>query len=80
MVRERYSFIILVLISVILSGSALMISIKQNRDSDRKWCQVVDSLIITPAIKPADPKKDPSRERSYEIYIKLVNLDKALGC
>lgn len=78
--KERYSYVILVLISVLLSGGAVIFGIVHDAANQRKFCDVVSSIATKPIQKPADPKKDPSRERSYTIYMKFVHLDHSLGC
>lgn len=78
--KERYSFIILVIISVICSSAAVGYSIRLNSESEHKWCQIVDSLTANPVPKPVNPKADPSRERSWEIYLEFISLRRSLGC
>jgi hypothetical protein len=77
---ERRGYVVLVLISVFLSLTVLLYTAKQQRDSNHQFCDVFNALVQTPVHKPADPKADPSRERSYEIYLKFVKLDRNLGC
>lgn len=79
--KERRGYIILVLISMILSGAVLLFGVIQQDRNDHKFCDMFNTIInSSPAPKPADPKKDPSRARSYNIYVKFVTLDKSLGC
>lgn len=80
MTKERRAYLVLVFISIILSLSVLLLGAKQQRESDHQFCDVFNALVATPVHKPADPKKDPTRERSYEIYVKFVKLDRNLGC
>lgn len=79
--KERRGYIVLVLISMILSGAVLLFGVVQERNNEHKFCDVFDTLISSsPRPTPANPKTDPSRARSYEIYVKFVALDKSLGC
>jgi hypothetical protein len=78
--RERRSYIVLVLISVVLSLASIMYSVRLVNGSNHQWCDIVDTIIITPVQKPADPKAHQSRERAWEYYQKFVKLDISLGC
>lgn len=89
--RERRSYIVLVSISVMLSVLTFFLALHQtnmnaNRleteqaANNRKFCDVINSFIVTKVPKPADPKANPSRERNWELYIKFVRLDNSLGC
>lgn len=78
--KERYSFIFLVVFSVLLATMAVMISLYRINDSNHKWCQIVNTIIEVPAPKPDNPKADPSRERAWEFYIEFVVLKQSLGC
>lgn len=44
------------------------------------WCKLFDTLTSTPVEKPADPKKNPSREQAYVFYAELMGLKKSYGC
>jgi hypothetical protein len=86
---ERRGYIFLTLVNILMSVGAVLVALHQidvdHRDSlhqifvnNQKFCQVLE---ITPAApKPADPKANPSRERSYEAYLKVVRLRESLGC
>jgi hypothetical protein len=78
--KARYSFVFLVLLSVISSTLAVVISVQQIANSNHKWCQIVSSLTAMPVPKPSDPTANPSRERSWEIYVQFVELKRSLGC
>jgi hypothetical protein len=77
---ERYSFIILVLISVICSSAAVGYGIHQDANSEHKWCQIINTITAIPVDKPANPKENPSRERSWEFYQEFITLKRSLGC
>lgn len=78
--KTRYSFIFLVMLSVVGSILAVFISVQQIANSNHKWCQIVTSITAMPVPKPADPTANPSRERSWEIYVQFVELKRSLGC
>lgn len=77
---SRRPYIVLAVISVVLSVAVLLLGVQEQHSNNHKFCDVFNALISTQVPRPADPKKDPSRERSYEIYVKFVVLDRALGC
>jgi hypothetical protein len=78
--RERRSYIVLVLISVILSLLSILYSVRLVNGSNHQWCDIINTIIVVPVQKPADPKAHPSRQRAWEYYQKFVALDKSLGC
>lgn len=78
--KSKYSFVILVLMCFVLAGFSIVVTTTQEARNEHKFCDVFGALIAVPAQKPADPKADPSRERSYILYEKFVRLDKSLGC
>jgi hypothetical protein len=80
-VKERRGYIILVLISVFLSGIVVVYGTIQQDANDHKFCDLFNTLVVAkPIPKPANPKTDPSRARSYDIYVKFRALDRSLGC
>jgi len=78
--KERRAYIVLVAISIFLSMAVFVLGHQAIHDSNHKFCDLFNALLVHPAPKPADPKKDPSRERSYLIYQKFKLLDHNLGC
>jgi hypothetical protein len=78
--RERRAYIILVGISVVLSLLSIMYSVRLVNGSNHQWCDIVNTIVVTPIPKPVDPKTHPSRERAYEYYQKFLKLDHSLGC
>jgi hypothetical protein len=81
MVRnERYSFVMLVVISIILSVLSFLGGLYEQGQNNHRFCQVIHSATTEPIPKPTDPKKNPSREQNYEAYIQFVQLGKSLGC
>jgi hypothetical protein len=52
----------------------------QVHTSQHQWCQLLTGLTHQPVPKPADPRKNPSREQSYLFYVDLVQLKGAFGC
>lgn len=47
--------------------------------SDHRWCSTMD-LLTAKAVPPADPKTDPSRAATYELYVDFVRLKDEFGC
>ena len=78
--RERRAYIVLALISVALSLLSILYSVRLITDSNHQWCDIVNTIVVTPVPKPPDPKAHPSRQRAYEYYQKFVKLDISLGC
>jgi hypothetical protein len=59
---------------------SILFSVRLVSESNHQWCDIVNTIIVVPVQKPADPKAHPSRQRAYEYYQKFVQLDKSLGC
>ena len=78
--KERRSYVILVLMCFVLATGSFILSVRQIRSSDHKFCTLMDALSETPVPKPSNPKANPSRERSYEYYVIISELDRSLGC
>lgn len=78
--KERYSFVILVIISVLAAAIAVGISIHEIDVNNAKFCDLVRAVTSVPAPKPADAAANPSRERAYIDYQKFVQLGVRLGC
>lgn len=78
--KVRYSFVFLVILSCLTAFVAVMVSLSAVNSSNHKWCQIVTSLTAVPVPKPPDPTANPSRERSWEIYVQFVELKRSLGC
>ena len=78
--RERRAYVVLAIISMMLSGLVLLYGINQQKANDHKFCDVFGTLISGTAPLPANPKTDPSRARTYKLYVKFVALDRSLGC
>ena len=79
--KERKAYIILVIISIMLSGAVYTANRVQQTRNEHKFCDILSFSIVGPVpSKPADPKDHPSRERAYEGYQKIIKLKKDLGC
>jgi hypothetical protein len=78
--KERRGYVILALMSILLSLAVLLLGSRQISDNNHRFCDLFNALLTPPVPKPANPAKDPSRERSYVLYIKFQTLDKSLGC
>jgi hypothetical protein len=79
-IKERYSFIILVMISLLVGGANIGYTIKHSTETRHKFCEVVDSLTNNPVSRPPNPSVDPSREHAWEIYAEFKRLRSSLGC
>jgi hypothetical protein len=77
---ERRAYVILVVVSLLLSVGSFMLSVNQIHQSNHKFCALMLGITATPVPKPAHPKIDKSRERSYEFYVIIKNLSRSLGC
>jgi len=80
MKKERRSYIVLASMSILLSMFVLLFGAYQTNANNHRFCDLFNALITQPVPKPADPHKDPSRARSYDLYVKFVKLDHNLGC
>ena len=80
MVHERRGYIVLALISIALSLTVLLLGVHHTTSSNHKFCDLFNTMLASPTPKPADTKTDPSRARSYKLYLKLKVLDRSLGC
>jgi hypothetical protein len=78
--KERRGYVVLVLISTFLSIATYIAGVYSVNGDEKKFCDLINSLVAIPAQKPTDPSADPSRERSYIIYQKFEKLDHSLGC
>jgi hypothetical protein len=76
-----YSFIVLVLLSLVVGFLAVMVSLKAIHDNNQGWCNVITTLIEVPVPKPtrAEPNYK-SQVRAFDIYEKLVDRSRTLGC
>lgn len=48
--------------------------------NNQQWCTALTDLTSSPIAKPADPKANPSREFSYELYTDFKGLKTKFGC
>jgi hypothetical protein len=77
---ERRAYVVLVLISVFLSLASTVFAVHRADQDGKKFCDIIGAAIAKPVPQPKDPKKDPSRERAYEYYLRFKTLDQRLGC
>lgn len=75
-----YSFIVLVLISMLFSAISVAVSIHQNDTTKHDFCDIVHEITSNPVPKPADPGANPSRQGAYINYEKFLVLQARLGC
>jgi hypothetical protein len=69
-------------VSMLVIGVAnLLYTAKAVSDSNHNWCDLIHaSLPLKPPVKPADPKKHPKAEKTYENYMLVIKLGHSLGC
>lgn len=78
--RERYSYIMLVVLCILCTVLSVFFSFRHADADERHVCALMDVTINHPAIKPADPEKDPSRELTYEKYLAVLQVARIDGC
>lgn len=78
--KARYSFVVLAAMALLLSAGNLLFTTHEVSTNNRKFCQVVNATTAVPVAKPADPGANPSRETSYEWYLRFAALGRSLGC
>ena len=76
----RRAIIYLFIVSFLLAGAALVLSIRQVSKSDHQWCATLDLLSSHPVSRPADPAANPSRENAWVFYTDVRDLRGAFGC
>jgi hypothetical protein len=79
-VRARYSFVVLVILSLLIGVTSILFTVGYVNSANRKFCQVVSATTATPVQKPADPHANPSRENQWEWYERFAALGRSLGC
>lgn len=79
-VRERKSYIILVLICIFLCGGVLTLTQRNQHRSDQRWCGMlaIEKLYSPP--KPTNPGQNPQEERVWLLHVARLKLFKELGC
>jgi hypothetical protein len=78
--RVIYGFIMLMVISSIMAGLAVMISLYAISRNNQDFCSLVYTHEEIPIAKPANPVKNPEQEQLYEIYEEYVRLGKDFHC
>jgi len=81
-VKERKAYVILAVLMIFLTIALGAYERTQQELNNHKFCDILTvSLRVRPVpAKPADPKKDPVKERQYEGYILVHKLAGSLGC
>jgi hypothetical protein len=77
--KERKSYIILVLISIALSGLSILYSAHLVTASNKKFCTVINMRVIDPVPKPT-ASLDREAEVKLRKHIAFVALKHDLGC
>lgn len=71
---------VIIVICSVFSGVVLLVGLHNSSDNKTKICDIVNIIIATPAIKPANPAMEPANERTYQNYLKFQKLDKQFSC
>lgn len=79
-IPERYAYVALVALSLLLTGASIVYSAHQTSASNRQWCDTLALLTSKPVPKPSDPAANPSRMQAYTLYADFVTLRHRLGC
>lgn len=79
---RRASWAVVVLFAISAAGIVgnLLWTAHEISASNHKFCQVITATTAVPVPRPADPSANPSRETSYEWYVRFVDLGRSLGC
>lgn len=79
--KERRAYVILAVISILLSASVLMFGIYRANQNNHKFCDLFTfALAANPVPKKPAPGADPKVIRAYEGYVKFKELTRSLGC
>jgi len=70
----------LVALVVLGSGANLLWTSYAIHKNNLQWCDTLDLVTSRPVARPADPKKDPTKELSYEFYQAITALKHRQGC
>lgn len=76
--EERHAYVMLAALAIACGAASVLISFHQIQVNNQNFCDIL--TITTPVAKPANPAANPSRERSYEAYLKARRLSHKLGC
>ena len=79
-IPERYAYVALVALSLLLTGASIVYSAHQTSASNRQWCDTLTLLTSKPVPRPADPGANPSRAQAYTLYADFVTLRRNFGC
>ena len=78
--KARYSFVALVVLSLLLSGASVLFTTHEVQANNHQWCDTLTLLTSKPVAKPADPASNPSRADEYVLYRDFVTLRQRFGC
>lgn len=67
---------------LVIAGTGFAVYSNQHQVSaaSQQWCDTLVLLTQNPVPEPADPKANPSREFSYQLYVKFRALEHKFGC
>lgn len=73
---------VVAVVALVIGGVSFAVLSNQHQvaSSQQQWCDTLDLLTRTPVPKPADPKANPSREATYELYRDFVKLKDKFNC
>jgi len=78
--RWRWRVAWLVILIVVGSGANLLWTSYAIHKNNLQWCDTLDLVTSRPVTRPADPKKEPAKELSYEFYQAITALKHRQGC
>lgn len=79
--RRTVAYVLLALLSVLLSVGTVLFVIKEVNEANHRWCQLIQASVPAKApVKPADPASNPAQEKKYHNYVLVYNLGRGLGC
>lgn len=79
--KERRAYLVLVLISMMLSVAVYTANQVTQTRNEHKFCDIMNFSLQGPGPpKPKDPKAAPKLEHAYEAWQKALKLSHVLGC
>lgn len=77
---ERKAYVVLVIISFILTLGGVGYGIVRDDIIEQKFCSLIIASVPVTVPAPINPKANPSREKLYESFILVDTLGHSLGC
>lgn len=73
-------YVVLVLISMMLSGLVLLVGLREISTNNHKFCQVLAIHLKDPITKPVGAAPNSQVEREWELKLRRASLARQLGC